>query len=463
MARWLAEPRDAAGLAAFRLLFGATLFLSTTRFLARGWVESLYLAPSYHFAYPGVEWVSAASPHLVYGLFALMLVSSAALCVGAWTRLSAALFCLAFSYVELIDKAPYLNHYYLVSLLSFLTAWLPSAEIASFDAWSKRRRGRSASRVVPRWAYLVLVVQVSIVYFSAGAAKVSSDWLFRAEPIHGWLQAYAAWPVLGPLSRLDAAATVVSWFAAIYDLTIPLWLLWSRSRPYALGAVLLFHGAIALLFPIGVFSLVMVVASSVFLDPSWPRWVGRRLARRWLQAGQREGERRSGQLAGSWRRAPSRRERAASLATRDARRRVFLGAFLLVQALLPWRHWLYPGDVNWTEEGFRFAWRVMLVEKTGQVEYRVDTAQRGTLVVRRFPELTPLQRRMMSTQPDMIRQYALELARRFESRGDTVDAVYADAFAALNGHPSSRLVDPRANLLATEPAWAHSSWIVPPE
>ena len=36
--------------------------------------------------------------------------------------------------------------------------------------------------------------------------------------------------------------------------------------------------------------------------------------------------------------------------------------FLGIQFLLPLRHLLYPGNVNWTEEGFRFAWRVMLVE-----------------------------------------------------------------------------------------------------
>ena len=28
---------------------------------------------------------------------------------------------------------------------------------------------------------------------------------------------------------------------------------------------------------------------------------------------------------------------------------------------LAWRYLAYPGDLFWTEEGFRFSWRVMLV------------------------------------------------------------------------------------------------------
>ncbi len=32
----------------------------------------------------------------------------------------------------------------------------------------------------------------------------------------------------------------------------------------------------------------------------------------------------------------------------------FLGLYLLAQVLIPFRHLLYPGDVNWTEEDIAF-------------------------------------------------------------------------------------------------------------
>ncbi len=54
--------------------------------------------------------------------------------------------------------------------------------------------------------------------------------------------------------------------------------------------------------------------------------------------------------------------------------------YLALQVLVPLRFALYPGNPNWTEEAFRFAWRVMLIEKSGSVEYRVATRDGERLV-----------------------------------------------------------------------------------
>ena len=56
-------------------------------------------------------------------------------------------------------------------------------------------------------------------------------------------------------------------------------------------------------------------------------------------------------------------------------------------------------------------------------------------------ELTPLQYKMMSTQPDMIHQYALAVAERYGGPGRA--RVHARAYASLNGRPSQRLIDER--------------------
>ena len=37
--------------------------------------------------------------------------------------------------------------------------------------------------------------------------------------------------------------------------------------------------------------------------------------------------------------------------------------FAALQLLMPLRHWLYPGNPNWTEEGHRFAWHMKLRDK----------------------------------------------------------------------------------------------------
>jgi len=84
---------------------------------------------------------------------------------------------------------------------------------------------------------------------------------------------------------------------------------------------------------------------------------------------------------------------------------------------------------------------VMLNEKSGLVSYRVVRGEQRWTVSPR-DELTELQHEQMRTQPDLIRQYAEHLGERYDA------AVYADAWASLNGRPSARLVDPNVDLTA---------------
>jgi vitamin K-dependent gamma-carboxylase len=112
----------------------------------------------------------------------------------------------------------------------------------------------------------------------------------------------------------------------------------------------------------------------------------------------------------------------------------------MVQVLLPLRHRLYPGDVLWTEDGFRYAWKVMLVEKTGSAEFTaVDRATGQRLPVRNRDHLTPLQEKAMAAQPDLFLAFAHHIERTYRAQGRAV-AVYADAFVSLNGRSPTRLV-----------------------
>ena len=434
--RWLAlanTPRDAAGLSAFRILLGAVLLGSVLRFAAKGWINELYEAPSFHFTYLGFEWVR---PWTGWGMalhFAVMGLAAASLVVGFRSRLSAALFFATFSYAELADKTTYLNHYYLVSLLTLLLAFMPAGAVWSLDA---RRAGRSAVQV-GAWCYGLLRAQLAVVYVYAGIAKLGEDWLFCAEPLASWLPNYAETPLIGPLLAERWLAFVLSYFGAAYDLLIVPLLLWKRTRKPAYAAVLVFHVTTWALFPIGVFSLVMIAATTVFFEPSWPR-----------------------RLHASLRQPPA----GPALGKLSPIGGVLAAAYLLVQVLLPMRALLYPGPVNWTEEGFRFAWRVMLIEKVGSVEYEIHASPPARrFVVHPSRELTPFQYRMMSTQPDMIHEYALHLAERYRALGYTRVEVHAHAWAALNGRARQRLIDPEVDLAAVARSFGRQRFIVPLE
>jgi len=68
---------------------------------------------------------------------------------------------------------------------------------------------------------------------------------------------------------------------------------------------------------------------------------------------------------------------------------------------------------------------------------------------------------MMSTQPDMIQQFAQHLKQRFEAQGHERVRVYADAWASLNGRPRQRLIDPAVDLGGVPWSLAPKGWILP--
>src|SRR5690606_13674007 len=42
-----------------------------------------------------------------------------------------------------------------------------------------------------------------------------------------------------------------------------------------------------------------------------------------------------------------------------------IGIYVIIQLIVPLRFLAYPGKLFWNEEGYRFSWRVMLMEKSG--------------------------------------------------------------------------------------------------
>jgi len=195
----------------------------------------------------------------------------------------------------------------------------------------------------------------------------------------------------------------------------------------------------------------MMASSLCFLPPAWPRrlpWVGG-----WFGAADGGGGRDDPASRPPARRAPWRGRAVVS---------ALLGAHLALQVLLPLRHLLYPGDVLWTEQGFRFAWHVMLMEKDGVVDLRVHDAKSGrSWSVPATAYLTRDQARMTATQPDMILEVAHIAAADFRARGFGDVEVRADAFASLNGRPRARLVDAQVDLARIDDGLSPQAWILP--
>ncbi|HEX2534636.1 MAG TPA: HTTM domain-containing protein [Chitinophagaceae bacterium] len=443
-ARWAAyrdSTLSSAPLIVFRIVFSLLLLGSLLRFWAKGWIEELYIRPTFFFSYYGFEWVKPLGPY-TYGLFILCGLSALLVAIGLWYRVAAALLFLSFTYIELMDKTTYLNHYYFVSLICLLLVFLPAHTAFSVDAW---RRKRSYTHV-PRYTVDILRVMMGILYVYAGLAKLNSDWLLEAQPLRTWLPAKNNLPVLGPLFNQVWVAYLFSWFGCLYDLTIPFWLSWKKSRPWAFLAVVVFHVLTAILFPIGMFPYIMIASALIFFPADFHQVIVDRL-----------------RLIFRIRKpfapapvtfAPGKRAGKAL--------RVFLAVFVVVQLFLPFRYAMYPGELFWTEEGYRFSWRVMLMEKTGYAVFTVKEPLTGRKVqVNNWEYLTPLQEKQMSFQPDMILQFAHHLAADYRARGWKDPAVYVEDYVSLNGRPSRLFIDSAVNLAAEKESFKHKNWIIP--
>src|SRR5690606_6719262 len=114
-----------APLAVFRIGFGVMMLLSIVRFWRNGWIETLYILPKFHFSYYGFAWIKPIGDY-TYLIFALCGISAFLIAIGLKYRMAIIMFFLSFTYIELMDKTAYLNHYYFISVLSFLMIFLPA-------------------------------------------------------------------------------------------------------------------------------------------------------------------------------------------------------------------------------------------------------------------------------------------------------------------------------------------------
>lgn len=451
----LCAPIDIASLAVFRVLFGAIMLWEVARFFYHGWIRPYYVDPAFHFTYFLFDWVQPWPGNWMYLHFWVLGVLAISIMAGAMYRISTTLFFLGISYVFLLDQATYLNHMYLVCVVSFLMIFVPCHRAYSVDAWNWP--GWRAS-VAPTWALWVLRFQIAVPYTYGGIAKLNLDWL-QGEPVRMWLAGRASRSAVPWLLTSEWTVYVVSYGGLLFDLFIVPLLLWRRTRVPAFLVALFFHLSNWYLFNIGIFPWFMIAGTLLFFAPSWPREA---LARVW-----------------SFGRALVPRRAAPSLATLQiapsiplpAPRRpgrletAVLGLLALhvaFQLLFPFRHWLYPGDVAWNEEGHRFAWRMKLRDKSHTVTYYAVVPGTSTFwqlqpreFVRRWQESE------MDGRPDMVLQLVHYMKQRLAEQGYPDVQIYVRALTSLNGRQRADLIDPTVDLTTKQRTFWPADWLLP--
>ena len=437
-----------APLATFRILFGCLMLVALVRFWVNGWIYSLYIEPDFHFKYFGFEWVDDLG-QFTYVLYALAIVACFGIILGYRYRLAVVAFFVLFTYTELIDKTTYLNHYYFTSCVAFLLCFLPAGDYFSLDA---RRKGIKIT-TIPAWMIDSLKLFLAIVYFYAGIAKINSDWLLQAQPLSLWLSSKYHLPFIGGLLQLKWVHYAASWSGMLYDVFIPFFLLYPKTRRIAFVFVVLFHVMTKIFFPsIGMFPYIMLFSATIFFNVEWHQSLIKKLKTLLKKAAVFL------QYFKDTNKFPL---RPLAFSPKGYVLPLFL-CFFAVQILFPFRYLAYPGELFWNEEGYRFSWRVMLMEKKGYTTFKVkDSINQKTFYVDNADFLTPFQERQMSFQPDFILEYAHYLADHFTQQGHQNVQVFADSFVALNGRPSQRFIDPTVDLARQKASFKHKTWVLP--
>jgi vitamin K-dependent gamma-carboxylase-like protein len=448
---WLHRPVDVASLVVFRISLGGILIWETGRYLCEGWATELFLGPRFHFTWPGLEWIAPWPGGAMQLHFLALGLCAAAIMVGLAYRLAATLFCIGFAYVALLDRSQYLNHFYLVVLLTCLMFFVPAHRMWSLDAWL---RPGLRSEFAPAWSLWILRFQVAVPYVYGGIAKLNADWL-AGQPMQLWMarmEHVRAWiPAFGE----PWLALMFSYGGLALDLGVVPLLLWRRTRPLGFALAVTFHVMNAVMFHIGIFPWLMIAATTLFFEPDWPRRV---LA--WFRAS-------AGTSAQSKAPTTGRGESPHTLSTGQGFLHpnalvALLGLYIAVQLLLPLRHWIIPGNVDWTEEGIPFAWRMMLSDKTAAVQFvALDPASGRTEAIDPRQFLVSHQIDRMARDPEMLRQFAGFLKDLYSTAHRKDLEIHVVAYCSLNGRQPQLLVDPAIDLGAQPPRWGHQPWIMP--
>lgn len=424
------------------MAFGLVMLFSTLRYIWMGWVDTQLAEPMLHFSYFGFDWVQPLPREELYALFGVMALACVAITLGWFYRIFAILFFLCFTYIELIDITYYLNHYYFVSIVSFLMIWVPANRSFSLDVI---RRPELRQARVSRWCIDIFKLQIAIVYCYAGLAKINYDWLFRALPLVIWLPAKTSIPFIGFIFKYKITAYIFSWAGMLFDTFIIAFLWMKKTRWLAYAAVVVFHTMTGILFQIGIFPLVMIFVVTIFFSSEWHEQLLTRMSQLF-----------------SKKLTPIFVTSASQTTTANRFLLPFLTVFFLFQLIFPWRYVLYPDNLFWTEEGYRFSWRVMLMEKAGTATFYVkngETGREGSVINHQF--LNAHQEKQMAMQPDLILQFAHYLKAHYEKEGMTNPSVRAEVWVTLNGQPARLLINPELDLTSVTDGWARKDWILP--
>ena len=429
---WCNKPMTSGPLGLFRALFGIIVILEVGYYYQIDFIGNFLLAPKMLFSYeflPVSVLPESAMKLLLLGLG----LSGLLITFGLYFRWATAYFFIVFSYFFFLDKCNYNNHLYLFSLVSLLLCFT--------NADSSFSLGKANSRAtVPQWQIRILQFQIGIVVFFGGVAKLNPFW-FDLHPVIEFLADKSAATGFDFLNSKPAQYFIMLG-GLVFDLSAIFLLLFKRTRVLGIVAAFLFNITNAWLFDdIYTFPLFMIFTLVLFLDED----EFRKLPLPRLRFNKKVPESTPHYLKTIW--------------------LSFILAFVVIQVVLPLRHYAYPGYTDWTGEGQLLAWRMKIQHRVfDRITFRIIDKETG-LSKQVLPEnhITIQQYKKLATAPQMLVLFAEYIERlALEKNPASKYGVSCNSKVKFNGSDYAFIVDPNLDILeASRTHGSYNDWIEP--
>lgn len=423
-------------LAVFRMSFGLLMGIHCVMSVLNGQVYHNFTEPPVRFPYIDFGWLSLI-PGQAFPVFYIIMAASAFMILAGYRyRLFSIILAALWTITYLSQKVDYNNHYYLMVLISWIMVLVPANQRLSLDV----KHGRSRySKQCPQWVPLLFVSLTAIMYLFAGINKFDPDWL-SGRFLEIMFSRFRQHQYLGNLYSNHQFILFISYGGLAFDLLIAPALIWKKTRVAAFFLSCLFHLFNSYTFHIGVFPFLGIALNLLFFIPIH------------YGTGIKDGHFSSQNIA-----IPGIDERRKRLLIKSA-----FTVFLIIQIIIPVRHFFFPGNTFWTDEGYRMSWKMMGRTKSGYVKFKVMHGDSILEINEPSRILSPKHAMWLAGSPDMIWQYAQKIKWEYIASESMEVQVYAVGAVSLNRWPAQPLVDSTVNLAGVkwEP-FRHANWILP--
>lgn len=470
--RWvgfLSAPIDGASLGVYRIVFGITFAIYVACYFFIPDIHEQFIKPKFFFSYiPFIQPLPAVG---LYAVYVCNFVCAILIALGLFYRPAAIAFLIGSTYIFLLDRSLFLNHEYLSCLTALLMALAPANNNFSLDR--KFFPDKFPTTTIPRWNLLIIKCQLVIVYWYGAIWKLNPDWL-QGIPCEQFMTCNKGLMFFAPFSFSPLFSKFLAMGGILVDSLVPVFLIIPQTFWLAVALAVPFHCMNMLLFTIGVFPFYMLGTLVLFPPHNWPRkWITKFQAAKAAKQAKETAtsfakntkeslvaaaQSATNQLASL----PPSAVKVSRLST--AAMLIFFHVYLLIQIVMPLRHLAYAGNVDWTEEGYYFAWRMMLHQKFSDINlYSTDPRTGKRRVIPVGQVLNARQIQNLSRRPELAHHFAEWYADKYEERNGVRPIVTAKCIASLHNRPWRDLIDPTVDLAAQPFNLEQKSWIMPLE